>query len=229
MTVVLWDVDGTLVKAGPAGRLAFADAVADVLGLEVPPEQLPRMAGKTDPQIALELLDQLGVPDPRRHLGALEAALARALTARVHQIRTEGVVLPGVREALAALATAGAAQTVVTGNVAPNARTKLAAVGLGGGPLRLEIGAYGSDDGDRDNLVPIALERCRAAGLSVAPAATWVIGDTPRDLACARAAGVRCLLVATGGYEREVLDAAGADAVFADLLDTERVCELLTD
>jgi phosphoglycolate phosphatase-like HAD superfamily hydrolase len=231
MTVVLWDVDGTLVSTGAAGRLAFADAVAAVLGVEVPPERLPRMAGKTDPQIALELLGELGVPSPDRHLGELEVALEVALTARVAQIRREGAALPGVRDALAALAAGGAVQTVVTGNVAANARTKLTAVGLideRGGPLRLDIGAYGSDDADRDNLVPIALERCRAAGVPVSLEEAWVVGDTPRDLACARAAGVRCLLVATGGYELDALEEAGADAVFRDLLDTARVLRLLT-
>jgi phosphoglycolate phosphatase-like HAD superfamily hydrolase len=232
MTVVLWDVDGTLVKAGEAGRLAFADAVAAVFGVDVPPELLPRMAGKTDPQIALEVLGQLDVPAPDRHLEELQLALEAALTARVPQIRREGVVLPGVREALDGLAAAGAVQTLVTGNVTANARTKLAAVGLldeeGQGPLRLDIGAYGSDDADRDNLVPIAMDRCRAAGFTVSREATWVVGDTPRDLACARAAGVRCLLVATGGYERDALEQAGADAVFGDLLDTSGVVRLLT-
>jgi len=133
VTLVLWDVDGTLVKAGPAGRLAFADAVADVLGLDVPESLLPRMAGKTDPQIALEVLEVLEVSSPARHVAALEAALERALTARAQQIRAEGVVLPGVREALAALAAAGALQTVVTGNVAPNGQTGIRQGLFGGG------------------------------------------------------------------------------------------------
>jgi phosphoglycolate phosphatase len=232
VTLVLWDVDGTLIKAGQAGRLAFADAVAEVLGVEVPRDLLPRMAGKTDPQIALEVLEELGVERPTSYLAAVEAALERALVGRVQQLRAEGVILPGVREAIAALAAAGAIQTLVTGNVAANARTKLAAVGLIGegasGPLRLDVGAYGSDDRDRDNLVPIAVGRCRDAGFDVRPEATWVVGDTPRDLACARAAGVRCLLVATGGYDLAALEAAGADAVLSDLTDTDRVSGLLT-
>ena len=130
MTLVLWDVDGTLLKAGQAGRLAFADAVAEVLGTTVPHGRLPRMAGKTDPQIALELLAELGIASPDQPSRRPRGALERALTGRVQQIRAEGIVLPGVREALAALAAVGALQTLVTGNVAANARTKLAAVGL---------------------------------------------------------------------------------------------------
>ena len=226
--LVLWDVDGTLIVGGPAGRLAFADALSDVLGIDVPPRHLPKMAGKTDPQIALEILEELGVAAPEAHLGAIEAALERALHRREPQLRTEGRVLPGVPEVLGALAEAGAVQTLVTGNVAPNARTKLAALGLVPGPLQLDLGAYGSDDRDRDNLVPVALGRVRAAGIEVSAGATWVVGDTPRDLACARAAGVRCLLVATGGYPLAEVQAAGADAVAPDLSDTEAVVALLT-
>lgn len=226
--LVLWDVDGTLIKGGMAGRLAFADAIAEVLGVDIPERLLPRMAGKTDPQIALEILTDIGVPSPEAHLPAIEAALERALAARSAQLTSEGAVLPGVRAALAALDAAGCVQTLVTGNVAPNARTKLAALGLlDGGHLRLDLGAYGSDHRDRDNLVPIALRRARAAGVDVDLETTWVVGDTPRDLACARAAGVRCLLVATGGYELDDLRRAGADAVLRDLTDTDGAVGLL--
>jgi phosphoglycolate phosphatase len=231
--LVLWDVDGTLVKGGAAGRLAFSDAVREVLGLDVPPELLPKMAGKTDPQIALETLTTMGVTAPDAYLSAIEAALERALSARAGQLRAEGTVLPGVRTLIAALHSRGVVQTLVTGNVAPNARTKLAALGLigegvaGTGPLRLDLGAYGSDDRDRDNLVPVALRRAAAAGLDVSAERTWVVGDTPRDLACARAAGVRCLLVATGGYPFGALAEAGADAVAEDLTDTHHFVELL--
>jgi phosphoglycolate phosphatase len=231
VTLVLWDVDGTLIRAGQAGRLAFADAVAEVFGTPVPHHLLPKMAGKTDPQIALEVLDELGIGSPMSYLAAIESALERALAARAGQIRAEGVVLPGVRAAIDALEGAGAVQTLVTGNVAANARIKLTALGLlddGPGPLRLDIGAYGSDDRDRDNLVPIAVRRSRAAGLDVTLEQTWVVGDTPRDLACARAAGVRCLLVATGGYPLAALEEAGADFLLADLTDTDLVRTLLT-
>ncbi|GAC1306602.1 MAG: HAD hydrolase-like protein [Acidimicrobiales bacterium] len=226
--LVLWDVDGTLIKGGAAGRVAFADAIAEVLGIAVPDDQLPKMSGKTDPQIAHEILVALGVTAPEAWLGAIEAALERALNARAGQLQAEGVVLPGIPEALVALDGAGAVQTLVTGNVAPNARTKLAALGLIPSALRLDLGAYGSDDRDRDNLVPVALRRATLAGLAVSEGSTWVVGDTPRDLACARAAGVRCLLVATGGYPLAAIVDAGADAVMEDLADTDRVVDLLT-
>jgi phosphoglycolate phosphatase len=225
VTLVLWDVDGTLLRSGPAGRLAFADAVEAVFGASVAHDELPRMAGKTDRQIGLEVLSRLG--RPADHLPALEAAIQVALRDRFDQVRAEGVVLPGVRALIDVLDRAGATQTLVTGNIEPNAWLKLHALGLAPGPVRLELGAYGSDDGDRDNLVPIALDRCRAAGVAVDTRRAWVVGDTPLDLGCARAAGVRCLLVATGTYGYGELAAAGADAVVEDLADTAAVCAIL--
>ena len=71
----------------------------------------------------------------------------------------------------------------------------------------------------------MALARCREAGVDIS--SVWVVGDTPRDLACARAGGARCLLVGTGGYPTEELEGIGADAVFDDLSDTARVLAVL--
>jgi phosphoglycolate phosphatase len=145
-------------------------------------------------------------------------------------------VRPGVPEVLAGLTGAGASagagggrvlQSVLTGNIAPNAVVKLAAFGL---PkwLDLEIGAYGSDHADRTELVPVALERARRLrGVSLAPADVWVVGDTANDLACARAAGARCLLVGTGRVPVNELAQLGPDAVAADLSHVEAVVELL--
>lgn len=225
-SLILWDIDGTLLASGQAGRFAFSDAITAVLGVDVPNEQLPRMAGKTDREIALGILRDLGVAAPDAQLPAIEAALEVALTKRIDQLRAEGSVHPGVREAIDALDHAGAVQTLLTGNLAPNARTKLVALGLDRTPIDFDLGAYGSDHHDRDELVPVALGRCREAGVDFD--AVWVIGDTPRDLACARAGGARCLLVGTGGYRVEELEGLGADAVLSDLSDTARVVSVLT-
>ena len=90
-----------------------------------------------------------------------------------------------------------------------------------------EIGAYGTDHANRLELVPIALERARRfRGEAYAPDEVWVIGDTPNDLACARAGGVRCLLVGTGHPEQ--LEALGPDAFLADLGDVDRAFAVLT-
>lgn len=229
---MLWDVDGTLIHAGSAGRDVFEAAVGHVLGEAIPPDVLPKvvMSGKTDPQIAAEVLVLAGVAsaDLDHHLPPVLARLQAEAAAAEARIRSEGRVLPGVEALLKRLAAdPGVVQTVLTGNLEANAALKLAAFGLDRW-IDLEVGAFGSDHADRRALVPIALERVgQRRGRTFTPDRTWVIGDTPRDLDCARAAGARCLLVATGRFRAGDLHGLGADAVVDDLTDTERVVSLL--
>jgi len=226
--LVLWDVDGTLVRTAGAGTLAFLDAVEAVVGLRPDDGAGAFMAGKTDPQIALELLAGLGVASPDEHLAGVLVALERALGDLVQHITDQGYVLPGVPEVVSTLAASGAwIQTLLTGNLVANAKVKLAALGLGPG-IDYDLGAYGSDHADRCALVPIALGRLNERGIEVDRDRVWVIGDTPRDLECARAGAVRCLLVGTGSYSVSELSGLGADAVLADLSDPAHVIGLLS-
>lgn len=117
-------------------------------------------------------------------------------------------------------------QTVLTGNTAANAAVKVDSFGLRRW-LDLDVGAYGSDDPDRNLLVPVALARIERRYGPVDRARVWVIGDTPLDAACARAGGVRCLLTAGGFADRASLAAAGADHLVDDLTDTAAVLTLL--
>src|SRR5581483_12139057 len=145
----------------------------------------------------LDLHDDEGV-----RLSGLVAETERLVAAGRDEIRARGRVLPGVREALEALATPGTVQTVLTGNTAANAAVKLDGLGLAD-RLDLDVGAYGSDDHDRNNLVPVALDRiARRYGPLPGADRTWVVGDTP-------------------------LDAAGADHVVDDLTDTAALVGLL--
>jgi phosphoglycolate phosphatase-like HAD superfamily hydrolase len=188
------------------------------------------MSGKTDPQIALEILANLAISgdEARSHLPDVLRALERELVEAEEVIRATGRELPGARAALQRLAaTPGVTQTVLSGNLEANARLKLAAFGLDRF-VDWDIGAYGSDDEDRTRLIPIALRRAREVhGLRFEPPHTWVVGDTPRDLECARAGGTRCLLVGTGRYAAERLRDLGADAVLPDLADTDGVVGIL--
>ena len=116
----------------------------------------------------------------------------------------------------------------MTGNIRPGAAVKLGAFGLDRW-LDLEIGAYGSDHADRNQLVPLAVERAAARhGHGFGPDEVWVVGDTPKDLGCAQAGGVRCLLVATGSHPIEELETLGADLVLPDLSDVDLVVGVLT-
>jgi phosphoglycolate phosphatase len=225
--LLLFDIDGTLVRAGPVGAAVFDRAVEAVIG-EVPAERV-RMSGKTDPQIVREYLALVESDDPS-HLPAVLAHLERELAAAAAQIATDGHTCPGVPELLTALATDDRLHlSVLTGNIAPNAVVKLAAFGLEKW-LDLESGAYGSDHEDRKALVPIALDRLASLrGTRLTPAEVWVIGDTPRDYQCAEAVNAHSLLVATGRYGQAELASLGADAVLADLANTDAVVGLLTE
>lgn len=219
--LVLWDIDGTLIRGGPIAGEAFTLAVERVLGRAIG-EHGVKMGGKTDPLIAAEILrvvegDPALAPSVVEHL---EAELAGAEAA----LREGGRVLPGVVEVLGALSSVdGVVQSVLTGNTAANAAVKLAAFGLDQW-IDVRMGAFGSDHPERNELVPVALRR---AGWSGPLDGVWVVGDTPFDLACARAGGVRCLLVGTGHAPLSELEGIGADAVLPDLSDTGAVLRLL--
>jgi phosphoglycolate phosphatase len=225
--LVLWDVDGTLIHSAGIGAAVFDRGLEKVLGAP-PPSRLP-LSGKTDPQIVREYLELMAVDRPDRHLPSVLAAVEAALAEAADLLARTGTVLPGVPELLGRLAADdGVWQTVLTGNTAANAVVKLAAFGLERW-LDLEIGAYGSDDPDRCRLVPVALERARRLrGLDVDPGGTWVVGDTANDLACARAGGARCLLVATGRTPLDELERLQPDVVLPDLSGTDEVVQVLT-
>jgi phosphoglycolate phosphatase len=223
--LLLFDIDGTLVRAGPVGGAVFNRALEAVFG-EVPEERV-RMSGKTDPQIVREYLTLMGSDDPT-HLPSVLEHLERELAAAAEELARDGEPCPGAPELLAALAEDDRFHlSVLTGNIAPNAVVKLAAFGLEKW-LDLECGAYGSDREDRRDLVPIALSRLASLrGIDLSPSSTWVIGDTPRDYECAEAAGAHCLLVATGSYSEPELTGLGADVVLADLTRTADVVDML--
>ena len=226
--LVLWDVDGTLVSTGPVGRQALEAGAAEVAGLETVPQV--SMGGKTDPQIVGEILAAAGL-QPDRAARLVPAALAvaeRRLAQWRNRIAEEGFAQPGVRALLEALAgTDGVRQTLLTGNVEPNAFVKVDVFGLT--PFfDFAVGAYGSDHADRDQLVPVALDRvARLRRDRFSPAEAWVIGDTANDLRCARAGGARCLLVGTGREGIGALDGLDPDRLVPDLADTEAVLATL--
>lgn len=222
--VLLWDIDGTLTRTPGLGVRAFGAAVEQVVGRPLVPASYD-FGGKTDPMIALELLEPFGLDDAWSLVPLVLAEVERSYLSFAEELRTSIVTLPGVAALLAECARRVGTQTVVTGNIEVAARCKLEASGLER-HLVLDRGAYGSDHAERSELVRLALDRV-ALGHDVDPARVWVIGDTPRDAACARANGVRCLLVATGTYSVERLAAVGADAVLTDLSGTETVLDLL--
>lgn len=226
--LILWDIDGTMLTTGPTGRLALELGACRAAGLD----EVPRveMSGKTDPLIVRELLTSAGLPpdDVDRVLPlALEEA-QMLLASETDRMRREGTVHPGVLELLETLSgVGGVRQSLLTGNIAPNALVKVRAFGLDR-YLDPDVGAYGTDHPERDGLVPIALERVKERrGETYLLEEVWVIGDTVRDLSCARAGGVRCLIVGTGHEGFDAVRALDADALLENLADTELVLKIL--
>lgn len=224
MRLVLWDIDGTLVDSVKLGRFAFEDAFEHVTGS--PPAESVPFAGRTDYEIAHDLLQRAGI-EP--HDGLLERfglELERAMARRAGELRARGRAYPGARECLERLGREpGVVQSLLTGNIAANAQVKLGAFGLDT-LIDLDIGAYGSDHRRRGRLVAVALQKCeRKHGAKLAPSDVVLVGDTPLDVAAAREGGARAVAVATGPFGASELTAAGADAVLTDLRDAEAVVE----
>jgi phosphoglycolate phosphatase len=225
---VLWDIDGTLVDSAGLGRDAFVEAFERVTG--APPARLVPFAGRTDPEIALDLLETAGIGDGEQLLADFERELAASMAERAELVRARGRPLPGVRGALERLREErGVTQSLLTGNIEPNAGVKLAAFGLDR-LLDMEIGAYGSDHRRRGELVAVARRKAlERRGTTFEPADIVLVGDTPLDVAAAIEGGARAVGVATGPYGEAELLAAGADAVLADLTDIQQVLRAVLD
>ena len=220
--LILWDIDGTLIYSGGVAGEAMRASMQRVYGSASNEERLS-YAGKTDRQIIFETCADR---DPDHLIGTIDhftATYIEELTGRRADFLARCRVLGGVVHALERLANADVIQSVLTGNLQPIAKIKLDMMGLTRF-LDLDIGAYGSDHHRRTELVPIAAARAEQRyGRAFAGADVVVIGDTPHDIDCGRAAGARTIAVATGPFSADELRAHGADIVLENLADTDAV------
>jgi phosphoglycolate phosphatase-like HAD superfamily hydrolase len=213
--LLLFDIDGTLVSgAADAHRDAMFEALAEVHGIKPARVGLRSvsLAGRTDPEIARAILLAAGVSAQRidDRSDEVRDRCCRAY-ARVCPSDLSRFVLPGVDDLLRWLSGRDDASLgLLTGNYEAVARLKLARAGIGS-YFSTGSGAFGSDAEDRASLPPIARRRAGEVGRPHPRDKTIVIGDTPRDIACARADGVRCVAVASGPYPIDAL--SGADRV----------------
>jgi phosphoglycolate phosphatase-like HAD superfamily hydrolase len=214
---LLWDIDGTLIRGARHAAEAFWAVLHEVYELDTDILRIST-GGKTDPQIVREtlLLRNLAHEAISERMPAFQRAYLAAAHQIAPQMRESIEVLPGVRAALDRLAPR-VIHSLLTGNFLETARLKLDAAGLSRW-FAWEYGAFGSDHEHRAELVPIALERVAAVG-AFDRRDVVVIGDTPNDIACARAAGVRVIAVATGSFDQAAL--ADADAVLPNLNDLD--------
>ena len=228
--LVLFDIDGTILLSGGAGRRAITAALVEAVG-HAPGFETVRFDGKTDPQIVAELLTAAGRPEPHddAHVTALCDRYVALLESELDVPDPAATLLPGIPELLDALEREPTVLLgLLTGNLVVGASLKLRAAGVD--PARFIVGAYGSDAAHRPHLPPIAARRA-APHFGRVPHGREVVivGDTPADIVCGGAIDAHTIGVATGAYAVAELADAGAHAVFADLTDTAAVLAAILD
>lgn len=209
----LFDIDGTLVDTGGAGMVALEQTTLEIFGEAGPALDL---AGATDMGIVIGICRHFSVEPTAEHITHYLALYQQKLDWNLAHGGFPGRVFDGAVVLLEELAVRPHATLgLLTGNTAGGAASKVRHYGLA---RYFGFGAYGCDHPDRNRLGPIALNRAAShAGRDFTPEETWIIGDTPKDIACARAIGARCLAVATGRFTTDELTACGADHVVETL------------
>ncbi|MCB9726896.1 MAG: haloacid dehalogenase-like hydrolase [Deltaproteobacteria bacterium] len=213
-TVYLFDIDGTIITSGGAGRRALERAVAQEYGRDDACAHFS-FGGMTDRGIFRKSLEAIEVEATAARIDALIAAYLPLLVDEVARAPVYAVHA-GIAEAVEAVsARARSAVGLGTGNVEQGARIKLERVGLN---PRFAFGGFGCDHEDRPALIRRGAERgAERLGRPLAECRVVVIGDTPKDVAAAHAIGAECVAVATGAADLETLAACEPEWLFADL------------
>ena len=219
----LFDIDGTLLLTGRAGEHALRLALRDRFGVE---DDLATIsfAGSTDGAIARQMFESNAIPVTPENVADLFDGYIHHLALELP--RREGQVLPGIVGLLEELhARTDCVLGLLTGNIARGAELKLSHYGVWD---YFEFGAFADDHVDRNKLGPVAHARAAEKhGISFEAEDVFVLGDTPRDIDCARAAGFVAVAIATGSYTKEQLAEHKPDFLFEDLSDTTAVLAVL--
>jgi phosphoglycolate phosphatase-like HAD superfamily hydrolase len=220
--VFLFDIDGTLISSGGAGKAALESALASEFGRHELKGKVP-YSGRTDRAIIRDLLALNGIDETPETLRRLLAAYLAHLPSSLAS--SAGKVLPGIAELLARLCADDTKVVgLLTGNVRHGARVKLGHFGLF---HHFAFGGFGDEHFCRNDVAREALTAVQKhLGHAVAADRIWVIGDTPLDIECARAIGARVVAVGTGWHSLDELSAARPDLLLADLSDPEPLMRL---
>lgn len=228
--LILFDIDATLITTCRSGVVAMEIAGRELFGPGFTAEKTA-FAGRLDPLIIADLLRDNGKEVSVANLEAMRRGYRRHLEHRLED-RSLARPLPGVVPLLNALEERGdAVLGLLTGNYQDTGEIKLRACGID--PKRFTIQVWGDHSPHippcRTHLPPIGMERYRAAHGPLESDRVTIIGDTPHDVACAKAHGCRSLGVATGSFSFEDLQQAGASHVVSDLSQTAPIVEWLLD
>jgi phosphoglycolate phosphatase-like HAD superfamily hydrolase len=221
--LLLWDIDGTILHTGKAGETALGHAMEKLYGVSKGLQGL-EIAGRTDKWIVEQLLAREGLAHGEREIARFLDVYVERLAEELP--RRQGGLHPGVWGILEeAHRRPDLVQGLLTGNIEKGARLKLSRYGVN---HFFEFGAFADDSPLRNELGPHAKRRARDRhGEEFPPERIYIIGDTPHDVACARAIGAKAIAVATGSFSVEQLRTCGADAVFSDLGHPENFFRLL--
>ena len=221
MRLILFDIDGTLIDSGGAGVRSLDLAFREMFSIDKGFDGIS-MAGKTDTQIIKEGLTKHGLSAN----GNIEKIIIGYLKHLQREINNNKKhVKPGIHDLLMQLKRKNhSGLGLLTGNLEQGARIKLEPFGLN---EYFPSGAFGSDDEDRNNLLPFAVNRFEVLlQRKIEIDSCVVVGDTPRDVECAHIYGALCIGVATGPYSLDALIDAGAGYVFEDLSDFQAIQHL---
>jgi phosphoglycolate phosphatase len=227
VTIILFDIDGTLLTTAGAARAAFTRGLSEAAGRPISPDGYS-FSGRTDPQIARDILSSHGVAGAE-----LEKAIPESIRLYLRYFAErpsleQARLFPGVGELLKALASRSDARTaLLTGNVEPGARLKLGVFGITD-YFDFSLSCFGSDDADRYRLPTLALERARRLlGVSISGRQLVLVGDSEHDVLCGRSIGARSVAVCTGWTPVRVLRSLRPDALLENLSDTARCLEAI--
>ena len=225
-TLLLFDIDGTLLKTAGAGMRAMNRVARELFGDTFHWEGISA-GGRLDPHIFADALQLNGLPDHLDHHETFHRRYIPALAAELDAVADRVEILPGMHELIASMRRrSDVVVGMVTGNYAAAAPLKLRAAGYD--PTWFQVGAFGDEADDRPGLVALAIRRYHERfGSAVEPDDVIVIGDTPHDVDCALVNGCRVLAVATGSATHRQLEEAGATVVVDDLSDPAPLLQMI--
>jgi phosphoglycolate phosphatase-like HAD superfamily hydrolase len=222
---VLFDIDETLINSGGAGRVALNAAFEQMTGIADGFRDV-KFAGMTDFLIIGEAIDNSGLTMKDGWLPEFVELYLKYLARSV--LNGKGYLKKGVKALVQRLSQEEEIFLgLLTGNIERGARIKLEPHSLNN---FFSVGAFGSDDADRNRLLPVAVGKlAQSRGIEVPYSDCLVIGDTPRDVECANLHGAASLAVATGAYSKHELKETAADLVVEDLSDTDEILAWIKD
>jgi phosphoglycolate phosphatase len=218
--LVLFDIDGTLIKSGSRShKLAFASAFTKIYGIDTAIDVIDH-DGKSDKRIIVEVLKKNGLNEESIRVKIDEAMREMADFFEKNISIDEPVLLEGVEELLKELKKNNILIGLITGNLEPIARAKLKRIKLN---KYFKFGGFGNDSEKRSSLIKIAIKRAEDDFNFKYDNNVFVIGDTPKDVKAGREAGVKVIIVPTGKYSEKELKAQNPDFLFKNLTCKEEI------